>query len=73
MALKSWFDKDFFRYLGMFSNIGLTIFINIFLSIVLYRYFEKYFFKSLLIFFIFLSLGIFNAFYSIYKNIVNKK
>ncbi|MDD7392330.1 AtpZ/AtpI family protein [Fusobacterium gastrosuis] len=73
MKSNSWFDKDFFRYLALFSNIGFTIFINIFFSIVIYKYFEKYFFKSFVIFFIFLALGIFNAFYSIYKSIMNKK
>lgn len=30
------FDKDFYRYLALFTEIGLTLFINVFIAIYLY-------------------------------------
>ncbi|MBQ3437602.1 MAG: AtpZ/AtpI family protein [Fusobacterium sp.] len=71
--LKNFFNKDIIKAFSMLGNIGLTIFINIFVSIFAYKFFERHFFKSLLIFLIFLFLGIINAFYSIYKSIMGKK
>lgn len=67
------FNKDTIKYLSLLGNVGFTIFLNIFVSIYVYKFFEKYFFKSLLIFVFFILIGIFNAFYSIYKTIMNKK
>ena len=40
------FDKDFFRYLALFTEIGLTLFINVFVAIYLYYLFEKYLFSQ---------------------------
>ena len=61
------FDKDFFRYLALFTEIGLTLFINVFVAIYLYYLFEKYLFRSFMI-----LLGIVNGFYSVYKLIFPK-
>lgn len=63
-------NKDTIKYLSLLGNIGLTIALNLVVSIYLYKLFEKYFFKSLVIFVAFLFLAIFNAFYSIYKTIM---
>lgn len=71
--MKEVFNKDTIKYLSLLGNVGFTIFLNIFVSIYAYKFFEKYFFKSLIIFVFFILIGIFNAFYSIYKTIMNKK
>ena len=55
MKFSNFFDKDFFRYFVLFSEIGITMFLNIFLAIYFYNLFEKYFFKSF-IFFIFMII-----------------
>ena len=65
------FDKDFFRYLALFTEIGLTLFINVFIAIYLYYLFEKYFFKSFIFLIFMILLGIVNGFYSVYKLILN--
>ena len=72
MKFSNFFDKDFFRYLVLFSEIGITMFLNIFLPIYFYNLFEKYFFKSFIFLIFMIILGIFNAFYSLYKIIFPK-
>ena len=62
------FDKDFFRYLALFTEIGLTLFI----AIYLYYLFEKYFFKSFIFLIFMILLGIVNGFYSVYRLIFPK-
>ena len=61
------FDKDFFRYFVLFSEIGITMFLNIFLAIYFYNLFEKYFFKSFIFLIFMVILGIFNVFYILYN------
>ena len=46
MKFSNFFDKDFFRYFVLFTEIGVTIVLNILLAIYFYNLFEKYFFKS---------------------------
>ena len=65
MKFSNFFDKDFFRYLVLFSEIGITMFLNIFLPIYFYNLFEKYFFKSFIFLIFMIILGIFNGFYSL--------
>ncbi|WP_074017106.1 AtpZ/AtpI family protein [Fusobacterium massiliense] len=72
MKWNNYFDKDFFRYLGLFSQIGLTIFINVAISIYLYKIVEKYLFKSWHFFIFMIILGIVNGFYRVYKLIFYK-
>ena len=72
MKFSNFFNKDFFRYLVLFSEIGITMFLNIFLPIYFYNLFEKYFFKSFIFLIFMIILGIFNAFYSLYKIIFPK-
>lgn len=67
------FDKEFFKSFSLLTQIGLTMAINIFVPIYLYRLFEKYFFKSFIFLIIMILLGIFNGFYSLYKIIFPKK
>lgn len=66
------FNKDFFRYLALFTEIGLTLFINVFIAIYLYYLFDKYFFKSFIFLIFMILLGIGNGFYSVYKLIFPK-
>ena len=66
------FDKYFFRYLALFTEIGLTLFINVFIAIYLYYLFEKYFFRSFIFLIFMILLGIVNGFYSVYKLIFPK-
>lgn len=66
------FDKDFFRYLALFTEIGLTLFINVFVAIYLYYLFEKYLFRSFIFLIFMILLGIVNGFYSVYKLIFPK-
>ena len=66
------FDKNFFRYLALFTEIGLTLFINVFIAIYLYYLFEKYFFKSFIFLIFMILLGIVNGFYSVYRLIFQK-
>ena len=66
------FDKRFFRYLALFTEIGLTLFINIFIAIYLYYLFEKYVFKKFYLLIFMILLGIVNGFYSVYKLIFPK-
>ena len=66
------FDKDFFRYLALFTEIGLSLFINVFIAIYLYYLFDKYFFKSFIFLIFMILLGIGNGFYSVYKLIFPK-
>ena len=41
MKFSNFFDKDFFRYFVLFSEIGITMFLNIFLALYFYNFFEK--------------------------------
>ncbi len=66
------FGKDFFRYLALFTEIGLTLFINVFIAIYLYYLFEKYLFRSFIFLIFMILLGIVNGFYSVYKLIFPK-
>ena len=66
------FDKDFFRYLALFTEIGLTLFIHIFIAIYLYYLFEKYLFRSFILLIFMILLGIVNGFYRVYKLIFPK-
>ena len=45
MKFSNFFDKDFFRYFVLFTEIGVTIVLNILLAIYFYNLFEKYSFK----------------------------
>ena len=72
MKFSNFFDKDFFRYFVLFSEIGITMFLNIFLPIYFYNLFEKYFFKSFIFLIFMIILGVFNWFYSLYKIIFPK-
>ena len=72
MKFSNFFNKDFFRYLVLFSEIGITMFLNIFLPIYFYNLFEKYFFKSFIFLIFMIILGIFNGFYSLYRIIFPK-
>ncbi|MDU2236705.1 MAG: AtpZ/AtpI family protein [Fusobacterium periodonticum] len=73
LRLQSWeVQKDFFRYLALFTEIGLTLFINVFIAIYLYYLFEKYLFRSFILLIFMILLGIVNGFYSVYKLIFPK-
>lgn len=67
-----WINKDVIRAISIFGNVGLTMIINIFVCIGIYKIIEIYFFKSTILFIILLLLGIVSGFYSVYKLIMNK-
>lgn len=72
MKIIKWLNKDSMKYLSLFTGIALTVILNLFIAILLYRCFEKYFFKSISILLIFILLALVNSFYSIYKFIFDK-
>lgn len=72
MKIIKWLNKDSMKYLSLFTGIALTVILNLFIAILLYRCFEKYFFKSISILLILILLALVNSFYSIYKFIFDK-
>lgn len=66
----SFMNKESIKYISLLGTLGLTPVLNLVVAIYLYKLFEKYFFKSLVVFIAFIFLAIINAFYSIYKNIM---
>lgn len=67
------FDKDFFKYLSLLGTLGFIIMGNILVSLALYRYIiAKYIYESPVLFIIFLLLGVFSGFYSVYQQIMKK-
>ena len=69
---KIW-NREFFYYLSLFTQLGLTMIGNILVSLFLYLGFAKYIFRHPLILFLFLLLGIVSAYYQVYKLITRKK
>lgn len=63
------FDKDLLKALALFGNIGFIVMYNILLWIAFYKLYEKFFGFSTVIFISFVFIGIFSAFYKIYKYI----
>lgn len=67
------FNREFFCYLSLFTQIGLTMIGNILVALFLYLGFAKYIFRHPLILFLFLLLGIMSGYYQVYKLITRKK
>lgn len=70
MKFDKFVNKDAIKYFSLFTGIALTIIFYVFFAIVIYKCFEKYFFKSLSVLFILILVAIISAFYSIYVFIV---
>ena len=45
MKFSNFFDKDFFRYFVLFTEIGVTIVLNILLAIYFYNFLKNIFLK----------------------------
>ena len=71
--MSGFFNRDFFYYLSLFSQLGITMVGNIAVSLFLYLIFAKYVFRHPLILFLFLLLGIVSGYYQVYKLITQKK
>lgn len=67
-----WIDKDVIKAFGLFTNIGLTMIINIFVCIGLYKLIEMIYKPSTILFIILVILGVMSGFYSVYKLIMDK-
>lgn len=66
------FNKDFFKYFALLGTLGFIIIGNILAFIGIYFLIQKYFFKSDVLFIIFLLLGVVSGFYSVYQQIMKK-
>ncbi|MCJ8341288.1 MAG: AtpZ/AtpI family protein [Cetobacterium sp.] len=66
------FNKEFFHYVSLLGFLGFLIAANILVFVYLYKLFEKYFFKSHILFIIFVCIGVFSGFYNAYKTIMKK-
>lgn len=71
--MSKFWNREFFYYLSLFTQLGLTMMENILASLFLYLGFAKYIFRHPLILFLFLLLGIMSAYYQVYKLITRKK
>lgn len=72
MKYFNWVNADVIRSLALFGNIGLTMVINIFVCIGIYKLIEMFYGKSSLLFIGLVILGVASGFYSVYKLIVGK-
>nr|WP_221893449.1 AtpZ/AtpI family protein [Cetobacterium sp. 2A] len=66
------FNKEFFHYFSLLGFLGFLITGNILIFVAMYKLFEKYFFKSDILFIIFICIGVFSGFYNAYKTIMKK-
>ena len=66
------FNKDFIHYFSLLGFLGVVIIGNIGVFIFIYKMIEKYFFKSTVLFIIFVIIGVFSAFYNAYRLIMKK-
>lgn len=71
--MSKFFHPDFFYYLSLFTQLGITMIGNILVSLFLYLGFAKYIFAHPMILFLFLLLGIVSGYYQIYKMITKKR
>ncbi|MCF0161201.1 MAG: AtpZ/AtpI family protein [Fusobacterium necrophorum] len=71
--MSKFWNREFFYYLSLFTQLGLTMMGNILASLFLYLGFAKYIFRHPLILFLFLLFGIMSAYYQVYKLITRKK
>lgn len=71
--MSEWFSKEFCYYFSLFTQIGLTVVLHIGGALFLYLCFAKYVISHPIFLFLFLLLGMFSAYYRIYKMIWKKK
>ncbi len=65
-------DKEFFYYFSLLGHLGFVFIGNILFFIFVYKLYEKWYGMNTILFFVFLFLGIFSAFYNCYKLIMKR-
>lgn len=71
--MSKFLTKEFFYYLSLFTQIGLTVVIHIAGFFFLYLVLAKYGFGHPILMFLFFVLGATSAYYRVYKMIMKKK
>ncbi len=64
--------KTIFYYLGLISQVGLTIIITLIIAIFIGRYLDEKFNLNGVFTILFIFIGIGAGFYSVYKQIIDK-
>lgn len=72
MKYIKWMNKDVIYAISLLSSLGFTIVGNILIFVFLYKLIEKYFFKSTILFILFLIIGVISGFYNAYKMMMKK-
>jgi len=65
--------NEFIYYASLLGYLGFVMIFNILFFVFIYKVIEKYFFSSTVLFVILLLIGIFSAFYNVFKLIMKKK
>ncbi|MGL5088370.1 MAG: AtpZ/AtpI family protein [Cetobacterium sp.] len=66
------FNKDFMHSFSLLGSLGFLMVGNIGVFVLIYKLIERFFFKSTPLFILLLVIGVFSAFYNVYKLIMKK-
>ena len=65
-------NPDIIHAISLLGYVGFLLIGSILINIGIYKLIERYFFKSQILFFFFIILGVVTGFYNVYKVIMRK-
>lgn len=65
-------NPDIIHAISLLGYVGFLLIGSILINIGIYKLIERYFFKSQILFFFFVILGVVTGFYNVYKVIMKK-